>query len=231
MRRALDANRLGRTRVRVGNAVKPSEASEVSEDNLRRCRPVEVVDELQDAISQIGLRSKVAILARSTRQDAEPDLDLVRPRGVLGRGHVSNAVPRVVQKLLSRRHRFQDAVLALLRRQNAQTRNPQYRRRRAVRRPIVGDEDPFEREGARHRASGTPISPGRLCTVRLRQMGRSDSVCPGSHHGRLVLPEGLLHVGSSGGLLPKLRNKSSWISQFSFRSPRRESPYHSYAEL
>jgi hypothetical protein len=75
--------------------------------------PIEVVDEGQDALPQFGGRGEAGPLEQPPHQDAEPNLDLIEPGGMLGQVDELNAMARVTQEGRPRRHRLHDAVLAL----------------------------------------------------------------------------------------------------------------------
>ncbi|WP_416274728.1 hypothetical protein, partial [Lamprobacter sp.] len=55
---------------------------------------------------------EIAAADHFARQDREPHLDLVQPRGVLGREVADDAVARVTQEALTGGHRLEDAGLA-----------------------------------------------------------------------------------------------------------------------
>src|SRR5262249_30247176 len=76
-------------------------------------RLVEIVDEVNDALSQGCQRWKISTLQDAPYQDAEPDLDLVQPRRVLRRVDEAKAMLQVREKRLAAGHRFQHSGLPL----------------------------------------------------------------------------------------------------------------------
>ena len=62
---------------------------------------------------QVLHRRKARTLEQTSHQDTEPNLDLIEPRGVLGRIHHTNPMRLICQKGRSRCHRLQNAALAL----------------------------------------------------------------------------------------------------------------------
>src|SRR5207245_10977763 len=57
-------------------------------------RFVEILDEGQDLVPQIRHRLEIATLDDATYQDAEPNFDLIQPRGVLRHVHEAHAMAR-----------------------------------------------------------------------------------------------------------------------------------------
>src|SRR5579859_851631 len=70
---------------------------------------VEVVDELCDARAQVFERSETGSLEQATRQDGEPDFDLVQPRAVARCVDEANPVSRVLEERAARLLRLEDA--------------------------------------------------------------------------------------------------------------------------
>src|SRR3954465_12404305 len=75
-------------------------------------RPVEVVDERQDPRLEILDRAEAGAAEQLSHQDAEPDLDLVEPRGVLGGVDEPDPVARVGQEGRPARLRLQHPAFA-----------------------------------------------------------------------------------------------------------------------
>jgi hypothetical protein len=73
---------------------------------------VEVVDEGGELALEILDRGEVAAAEHFAREDGEPHLDLVEPRGMLGREVEDDAMAGVAQEARARGHRLEDAVLA-----------------------------------------------------------------------------------------------------------------------
>src|SRR5260370_7010653 len=73
---------------------------------------VVVGNKRENLLLEISKRAKVPTLEQFARQNAEPDLDLVHPGGVL-RGIVEDdLMRRIMQKGRTRGHRLQDTALA-----------------------------------------------------------------------------------------------------------------------
>src|SRR3990167_2157938 len=79
-----------------------------------RERLVEVLDERLDSLAEFVERREAAALEEATGEDAEPDLDLVQPRAVLRGVDEPDAMRRIGQECLARRHGLEDARLSLL---------------------------------------------------------------------------------------------------------------------
>src|SRR4051812_4928527 len=75
---------------------------------------VEVGDEGLDAGLQVLLGGEAGAPQQLAHKDGEPDLDLVQPRGVLGREVKADPVAGITQERLAAGHRGQHAGLALL---------------------------------------------------------------------------------------------------------------------
>lgn len=73
---------------------------------------VEVVDEGGEFALEVINGGEVAAADDFAREDGEPHLDLVEPRGMLGREVEDDAVAGVAQEAHARGHRLEDAVLA-----------------------------------------------------------------------------------------------------------------------
>ena len=73
---------------------------------------VEVVNEIEHASLEILERGKACALEQSSREDGEPDLDLVEPRAVSWGIDETDSVRRVLQKLAARSLRLKDPDLA-----------------------------------------------------------------------------------------------------------------------
>src|SRR5258706_2076681 len=74
---------------------------------------VEVVDELRDACAQVLEGSEARPLEQATRQDGEPDFNLVQPRAVARCVNEANPMSRVLEKCAARLLRLEDTGLAL----------------------------------------------------------------------------------------------------------------------
>ena len=77
-------------------------------------RGTEVGDEALNPLLEMLLGCEVAAAEKFADQDREPDLDLVEPRGVLGREVEGNAMTDIAQECLAGRHRLEDAGFPLL---------------------------------------------------------------------------------------------------------------------
>jgi hypothetical protein len=75
---------------------------------------VEVGNEALDPLLEVLLGREVAAAEELADQDREPDLDLIDPRGVLGREVESDPVTGIAQERLACCHRLEDAGLSLL---------------------------------------------------------------------------------------------------------------------
>ena len=73
---------------------------------------VEVGDEGEDGLAQGVARGDTAASEHPADQDAEPQLDLVEPGGVLGRVEEGDAVGRIAKEGGARGHRPEDPGLA-----------------------------------------------------------------------------------------------------------------------
>ena len=76
-------------------------------------RLIKIVDEGQDLGFQILNGSAAGPSDQFTNQNAEPHLDLIHPRGMLGRIMKNDLVSRVGKKRRPRHHRLKNAALAL----------------------------------------------------------------------------------------------------------------------
>ncbi len=106
---------------------------------------VEVVDELQHARAQVFERSEARALEQATRQDGEPDFDLVQPGAVARCVDEANPVGRVLEKRAARLLRLEDAGLELgaeLVLDAAPTGHKFDERGGTVCVELIGDEDP-----------------------------------------------------------------------------------------
>ena len=74
---------------------------------------IEVGDEVLDFGAQILFAGEIASADDLSRQDGEPDLDLVKPRGVPGSEVKGDAMPRLAQEGRAGRLGLEDAGLAL----------------------------------------------------------------------------------------------------------------------
>src|SRR3954465_3286713 len=77
-------------------------------------RPVEVVDERQDPRLQLLGRTEAGAAEQLPHQDAEPDLDLIEPRGVLGRVDEPDSVARIGEEGRPALPRLQHPALSFL---------------------------------------------------------------------------------------------------------------------
>jgi len=73
---------------------------------------VEEIDEAADFRIEVFQRDEIAAADDFAREDREQHLDLIEPRGMLGREVKDDAVVGVAQELLARSHRFEDAAFA-----------------------------------------------------------------------------------------------------------------------
>src|SRR6266545_275356 len=107
---------------------------------------VEVLDESEHARRQVFERCEAGALEQAASQYGEPDLDLVEPRAVAGSVDEANPVGGVLQELLARRLRLEDALLAFDAESlfDAAAFGDQLdERSRSVGVELVGHEDPF----------------------------------------------------------------------------------------
>ena len=75
-------------------------------------RAIEILDKSQHFRLEISYRRKSSTLEQLTRQNTEPNLDLVEPGGMLGRIDKANTMIGVLQERLARLHRLEYAGLA-----------------------------------------------------------------------------------------------------------------------
>src|ERR1700730_13810805 len=75
---------------------------------------IEVGNEALDPLLEMLLGGEVAAAEEFAHEDREPNLDLVEPRGVLGREVEGDPVAGVAQECLACRHRLKDTGLSLL---------------------------------------------------------------------------------------------------------------------
>ena len=71
---------------------------------------VEIGDEVQHLVPEVGDGSEVATPQQLTDQDTEPDLDLIQPRRMLGRVVKDDLVGWIGQESSAGRHRLQNAA-------------------------------------------------------------------------------------------------------------------------
>ena len=106
---------------------------------------VEVVDKRRRAGAQIFERGEAGAFEQTSRQDREPDFDLVQPRAVARCIDEANPVGRVLEECPPCLLRLQDAGVALgaeLILDPAATGNQLDERCGTVRVELIGDEDP-----------------------------------------------------------------------------------------
>ena len=73
--------------------------------------PVEIVNEIEHAGSQIFERRKASALEQSSGENGKPDLDLVEPRAMPRRVDEADAMHGILQEFAARQLRLQDAGL------------------------------------------------------------------------------------------------------------------------
>ena len=138
-----------------------------------RHRHIVILDETQDPITQVILRSEHTAAKHSTTQNAEPNLHLVQPRRMFWNINKTHTMTRITQKRLACRHRFQDSALPLhaerFQPNPTQTRDQKHQGRRTMRRQVVRHKDPTRT---------------RIGCNRLLNVGRKIDLAAGLLHRR-----------------------------------------------
>lgn len=106
---------------------------------------IEVLDEVEETLTEFLLRLKRGTLECPSSKDAEPDFDLVQPGGMARSIHEADAVLRVFEELFACCHILQDPALILeaeIADNLAALCNEPYKRLRFVRVELIDHECP-----------------------------------------------------------------------------------------